>query len=101
MGCCARDQLCDRCRSDQLAQLRGVAASRGEFWAMRVAERLRTRRAWPGFDDPKCNRIAHAKVADLTRDPRLASALARITHEWAARRWQLCRDRGPQSASRR
>lgn len=88
MGCCARDRLCDRCLSDQFAQLRGVAACRGEWWATRVAMRVARRDPWPELDNPRCYRIARAKVADLTRDERLADQLARIVHGWAAKRWQ-------------
>jgi len=40
VGCCTRDKLCDRCLEDTLAQLRGVAACRGENWANRVAARV-------------------------------------------------------------
>lgn len=29
---CPRDALCERCRADLFAQLRGVAARRGEDW---------------------------------------------------------------------
>jgi len=88
VGCCTRDKLCDRCLEDTLAQLRGVAACRGENWANRVAARVSTRSAWPPFEDARCGRLARDKVADLTRDDRLATELARLVHQWAARRWR-------------
>ncbi|HEU0030929.1 MAG TPA: hypothetical protein VFQ53_09855 [Kofleriaceae bacterium] len=86
MGCCARDQLCDRCLHDGLAQLRGVAACRGEFWARSVAGRTRRRTAWPGYAG-RCAELARDKVSDLARDARLREALAQLVVEWAARWW--------------
>jgi len=87
VGCCPRDQLCDRCVADALAQLRGVAACRGAFWAVRVGERVRHGRPWPSYDDPKCRAIALSKVADLAVDDRLRDHLACIVNAWATRRW--------------
>jgi len=87
VGCCPRDKLCDRCLADALAHLRGVAACRGEFWASRVAARVTSRSHWPAYDEPRCRRIARAKVADLASDARLLDELARIAHAWASRRW--------------
>jgi hypothetical protein len=73
--------------SDALAQLRGVAACRGETWAMRVVGRTHARPPWPTFDDPKCRAIARRKVADLAVDERLRDELALIANVWAALRW--------------
>jgi hypothetical protein len=87
VGCCTRDQLCDRCLADALAQLRGVAACRGEYWARSVAGRHPRNGAWPGYDG-RCARIAREKVEDLGRDARLREELARLCAEWAARWWQ-------------
>jgi len=86
MGCCARAQLCDRCLHDNLAQLRGVAACRGEFWARSVALRVSDRARWPSYDG-RCAGIARSKVSDLGIDERLREALARLVVEWAARWW--------------
>jgi hypothetical protein len=56
-----------------------------------LAGRVRLRRNCPTFDDPRCQRIADAKVGDLARDARLRGELARIAHASAMRRWN---DRG-------
>lgn len=87
MGCCSRDDLCDRCLADALAQLRGVAACRGEYWARTVADRMPRRGGWPAYEG-RCARIAREKVDDLGRDRRLKEELARLCAEWAARWWQ-------------
>jgi hypothetical protein len=87
MACCARDQLCDRCLHDNLAQLRGVAACRGEYWARCTAMRTSQRRPWPDYEG-RCAQIARDKVSDLGRDERLQDALARLVVEWAARWWE-------------
>lgn len=86
MGCCTRERLCDRCLQDRLAQLRGVAACRGETWARSVALRTRRQRAWPAYGG-RCATLARAKVSDLGRDARLQDELARLVVEWAARWW--------------
>jgi hypothetical protein len=86
MDCCARDRLCDRCLQDNLAQLRGVAACRGEYWARSVALRVSRRQSWPSYAG-RCARIAHDKVSDLGADARLQGELARLVVEWAARWW--------------
>ena len=88
VACCDRDMLCDRCVADTFAQLRGVAACRGERWAASVSTRrprLRTR-PWPAHA-ARAAAIARAKVADLTRDERLRELLAAELARWAARRW--------------
>ncbi len=86
MGCCSRDQLCDRCLADALAQLGGVAACRGEYWARSVAGRHPRRGAWPAYEG-RCARIAREKIEDLGRDARLREELARLCVAWAARWW--------------
>lgn len=86
MSCCPRDRLCDTCYGGTWDNLRGVAATRGEAWADSVRQRVRDGRPWP----PHAGRVAGlalAKVADLTRDPRLRAALAAELGAWAARRW--------------
>lgn len=82
---CARDRLCDRCVEDGFRQLRGVAACRGEAWAVDVAKRCRTRQPWPRGE--RSMAIARRKVEDLTRDARLVERLADELERWAARRW--------------
>lgn len=86
MGCCSRTALCDRCLRDQLAQLRGVAACRGEFWARSVAERAWRSVPWPEYGG-RCADVARAKIEDLAVDPRLREELARLVVHWAARFW--------------
>ncbi|MBA3457679.1 MAG: hypothetical protein H0T42_31645 [Deltaproteobacteria bacterium] len=82
---CPRDRMCDRCVADSFAQLRGVAACRGEVWAMSVAERCRRSQPWPASD--RATAIAQRKIADLTSDSRLAELLGRELVRWAARWW--------------
>jgi len=82
---CSRDQLCDRCVDDGFAQLRGVAACRGEVWAMAVAKQCRRDRPWPCNE--RARAIARRKVSDLCADPRLATRLAGEVERWAARWW--------------
>jgi hypothetical protein len=86
MGCCSREQLCDRCLADALAQLRGVAACRGEYWARSVACKVSRKRPWPAYEG-RCATIARDKVRDLGRDERLREELARLCVHWAARWW--------------
>lgn len=83
---CARDQLCDRCVDDAFAQLRGVAACRGEVWAMDVARRCPRAQPWPATE--RVRAIARRKVGDLSSDARLAERLAGELERWAARWWQ-------------
>lgn len=83
---CPRDGLCDRCVDDVFAQLRGVAACRGEVWAMNLARRCRRDLPWPAFEG-RTRELARAKISDLTGDPRLAERLARELASWAARWW--------------
>ena len=82
---CARDQLCDRCVDDAFAQLRGVAACRGEVWAMDVARTCTRTRPWPSTE--RARAIARRKVSDLCTDPRLRSRLAGELERWAVRWW--------------
>lgn len=85
--CRAGDVLCDLCRDGLYAQLRGVAACRGERWAVYLAKRNDLRgQPWPEGSD-KVLAIARVKVADLTRDPQLLELLAEELAAWAARRW--------------
>jgi hypothetical protein len=82
---CARDQLCDRCVDDGFAQLRGVAACRGEVWAMDIAKQCPRARPWPCTE--RARAIARRKVSDLCADQRLRSRLAGELERWAARWW--------------
>jgi hypothetical protein len=78
--------MCTRCNDDAFAQLRGVAACRGEVWAMDIARRAPQPRPWPAYDG-KAASIARAKVTDLAADPALLDRLARELSHWAARWW--------------
>ena len=78
--------MCTRCNDDAFAQLRGVAACRGEVWAMDVARRCALARAWPAFEG-KAATLARGKVTDLASDPALLDRLARELAHWAARWW--------------
>ncbi|MBA3821275.1 MAG: hypothetical protein H0X17_20495 [Deltaproteobacteria bacterium] len=82
---CARVELCDRCVDDAFAQLRGVAACRGEVWAMDVARRCARTQPWPTSE--RAQAIARRKVDDLASDARLTEKLAREVAHWAARWW--------------
>ncbi len=75
-----------RCSDDAFAQLRGVAACRGEVWAMDVARRAPIARPWPSYEG-RAAELARGKVGDLTPDPALADRLAREVAHWAARWW--------------
>jgi len=77
--------MCDRCVEDSFAQLRGVAACRGEVWAMSVAERCSRAQPWPASD--RATEIAQRKIRDLTSDARLGDLLVRELLRWAARWW--------------
>lgn len=83
---CPRDRLCDRCLEDAFAQLRGVAACRGESWAREVAKKVPRELPWPS-DSPKTAAIALRKVGDMSRDERLRGKLAAEIEAWAARWW--------------
>jgi hypothetical protein len=88
MNCsCSREALCDRCVEDGFAHLRGVASCRGEVWAARVARETSTSQPWPAHAGRAAD-IARRKIADLTRDPRLAERLAAELARGAARRWR-------------
>ncbi len=92
MCSCPRDHLCDLCFQGAWENLRGVAATRGEVWAMDVARRTRLDRAWPE-DSPRVAAISRTKVSDLARDGRLLEALAAELARWAARWWRrACAD---------
>jgi hypothetical protein len=64
---------------------RGAAACRGTNWARRVARSCARSRPWPRTE--KAHRIARTKVADLTRDKRLAELLADECARYAEREW--------------
>ena len=83
---CPGDALCDSCRADSFAFLRGTAACRGSCWAARVARQTNARPPWPSYAG-RCRSIAIRKVADLTSDEQLREQLAQIVCEWAARSW--------------
>jgi hypothetical protein len=87
---CASEQLCPLCLDGRFAQLRGVAACRGEAWATNTAARVPCDRAWPR-DSERATRIAREKVEDLARDPRLLELLAGELAVWAERRWNAQR----------
>jgi len=77
--------MCDRCVADSFAQLRGVAACRGEVWAMSLVDRCSRAQPWPATE--RATAIAQRKVADLTSDARLGDLLVRELMRWAARWW--------------
>ena len=83
---CEREQLCELCFLGAWDNLRGTAATRGEVWAMRVAERVSRSRPWPSGSD-RVLEIARSKVVDLSRDPRLRERLALELARWAERWW--------------
>jgi hypothetical protein len=87
---CPRDQLCELCFQGSWDNLRGVAATRGEVWAMEPARRVRLDQPWPD-GSPRVAAIASEKVADLARDPRLRDALADELARWASRWWRGAR----------
>lgn len=87
---CPRNALCDSCLAQSIAQLRGVARSRGYLWADSVARRVGTEREWPPHEG-RAREIALGKVDDLGSDPRMHEALARECAADAARRWERLR----------
>jgi len=82
--------LCELCFQGSWENLRGVAATRGEVWAMGLARRVRLDHPWPE-GSPRVAAIARDKVADLARDPRLREALAGELARWASRWWRAAR----------
>lgn len=82
---CPSSKLCPLCLDGRFAQLRGVAACRGEAWASAVALRARAIAQWPTTE--KMFAIARRKVEDLAIDPRLLELLVGELVAWAARRW--------------
>lgn len=94
-ACCVdRTALCDRCLDEQLAQLRGVAACRGDNWAVSVAARVARRDPWPEYEG-RVRGLARMKVRDLANDERLREQLARACYEHAVRRWNALSDKPP------
>jgi hypothetical protein len=65
---------------------------------MAVAQRWSHTEPWPTTD--RATAIAQRKIADLTRDPRLADLLARELIRWAARWWDAQRERASTSVER-
>lgn len=90
--CCDTASLCNRCVDDADRQLCGVAQARGHAWATAVRRRTAPHRAatpWPAFDaSARVRALAHAKVADLTADPRLQARLARWCVVGAVTAWR-------------
>lgn len=91
-NCNGAAPLCARCRADRFAQLKGVAACRGEVWADQVAETMPRDRPWP-VDGARTAAIALRKVEDLTDDEALRVDLARELVRYAGRRWSRDGDR--------
>jgi hypothetical protein len=91
---CPRTALCEQCRLNLYAQLRGVAARRGDYWAERVAAATSTRQTWPPHEG-RAAAIARRLVGDIADDPLLLEMLAAELAEFAARAWAtgLSRDR--------
>lgn len=71
---CPRDALCDVCLEASWMQLRGVAARRGEAWAVGTATE---------GDRELLVALARKQIEDVTRDPRLLERLAGVTVWWA------------------
>jgi hypothetical protein len=94
VACCARAALCDRCFTQALENLRGVAMSRGNAWADRVARDrpLDRVRAWPAHDG-RAAAIARRLIQGLVGDPRLegqlAAACAGEAARWWTKRWAI------------
>lgn len=65
--------LCERCVDDGFAQLKGVAACRGERWAAELARM----RKLPTLD------WARRRIADVALDPGLRDRLAAELMRWA------------------
>jgi predicted GNAT family N-acyltransferase len=82
---CADDDLCDACVESRLAELRAIAARRGEEWADDIARKIHRSEPWP--ETPTMQAMARVRVADLTRDERLREQLAAEALAWAKRRW--------------
>src|SRR3569832_2842784 len=99
-GCCGnRSALCDRCLDDQRSQMCGVAACRGDNWAISVAARVARRDPWPAYEG-RARALARQKVDDLGDDHRLRELLARTCYDQAVRRWSALLDQPPSVARR-
>jgi hypothetical protein len=83
---CPSDRLCALCLDGRWAQLRGVAACRGEAWADELAGVRGAPRDWP-VDSEKMRALARRRVKDLARDPRLLEMLTDELVRYAAKRW--------------
>lgn len=88
IGRCSTHALCAMHRDETFAQLRGVAATRGEVWADTVAAKMPRAigKPWP-VKSPRMMSIERRKVADLANDATLLELLAVELAAWAARRW--------------
>lgn len=91
---CPRDSLCDNCLARSIEWLGGVAASRGDGWAMSIARRRPglLARPWPALEG-RAAEIAAGKVIDLTADRRLFARLLDTLNAAARRRWEQLRAR--------
>jgi hypothetical protein len=88
-GCaCKRtEELCEQCRDESYATLRGVAAARGIFWCESLMRVMSLSREWPSTPTARMLAIAERRVADLARDVQLramlaAEFLAAAEHTW-------------------
>lgn len=84
---CPRDHLCDRCLDRARGWFGGVAQSRGEAWAGRVAAARPDLLGRPWPDDERARAMAARRVDDLTADPRLVAELVPEVQRGAARAW--------------
>ena len=83
--CRGAPPLCDACLDQRLAWHLGYARAAGQRWGEAV-HRARPGQPWPTWDEsPRLRALAHAKVAEVADDPRLAEALARACAQAAAR----------------
>jgi hypothetical protein len=94
---CPSDALCTLCLDGRFAQLRGVAACRGEAWADDLAQTEYRNHPWP-VGSEKMRTIARAKVADIARDPKLLEMLVDELVKWAEKRWVRYPDESSKSA---
>lgn len=101
--CGKRAPYCDDCLAQVKTWFTGPATTRGALWAEHVLVRLAARGAaieaappWPDYNgSERARALAQSKIADLTDDPRLRDALARVVNASAADEWaKLLRDPG-------
>lgn len=91
-GCTCRlvSPRCAECVAQALMWHSGSARDRGEQWARRVAGMVGTAVDWPPYEGRAAS-IARRQVAHLSSDDRIADALARECHAFAARTWAKLR----------